>query len=74
MLEYGTNNIKVDVNVDGWAVVSGTLNIVGYNKLSDFMERDVSKFIKLVDANRGARYYKFIMINKDKIVGVYESN
>ncbi|MDX1285977.1 MAG: hypothetical protein R3182_13240 [Draconibacterium sp.] len=52
--------------------MTGKINIVGFSRLSEFLEKDDSKYLKLIDVVLGGAQYTFFMLDKQKIVGFYE--
>lgn len=67
--EYAINNVKVKIILENSKVITGTVNIVGYNRFSDFIEQEKVQYLKLKDVTFAGNPYKFIMINRNKIIG-----
>jgi len=70
--KYGTQYVSIFILLTSGQKMTGKINIVGFNKLSEFLEKDESKYLKLIDVTLGGAQYKFFMLDKQKIVGFYE--
>jgi len=69
---YATDNIEIKIILDGNKILVGTVNMLGYDRFSDFIELDDSRFLKLSKVILGGNKYNFLMLNKSKILGYLE--
>lgn len=67
--KWAVQNLKIKIVLDDTKILIGTVNMVGFDRFSDFIEKDNSKFLKLTNVTLGGTNYPFMMLNKFKILG-----
>ena len=69
MPSYPTKETKVKIKLSNGGTLTGIINTVGYDRLSDFIEKSESKFIKVYKASvTGNLSTSTIILNKHHIL------
>jgi len=63
-LKISTKDVKVKLTLVNRQSITGTLNIIGYDRLSDFIEIDKGKHLKLYNATTEGNTLNFILVTK----------
>lgn len=67
-MEYTKDSIKVEVLLSNQTIINGYINIIGYDRFSDFINKDYNRFIMIYNAVKCGKGGSNIMVNKDNIV------
>jgi len=67
--EYTVENIKIKILLINGNVMIGTVNMAGYDRFSDFIEKDESNHIKLTEVTINGNKYAFMIVSKEKVLG-----
>ncbi len=60
------NETEVKITIEGNKVITGLVNIDGFDRFSDFIEHN-EKNIKIFNGSVGDNKFKFLIIPKDKV-------
>lgn len=71
-MQYETKNVKAKIILDDEKVISGTVNVAGYNRFSDFIENEKTDHLKLTNVTIDGSIYKFFLLNRRRIFGYYD--
>ena len=72
-LKTPKNNVKVKVRLINDKVIKGTLNISGYERLSDFLNNNNNTtYLSLYESVYNAEQNGFVLINKNNILFIVE--
>jgi sRNA-binding regulator protein Hfq len=68
MTDYPTKETKVKIKLINGGNLTGVINTVGYDRLSDFFEKSGSTFIKVYKASVTGSENSTIILNKVNIL------
>ncbi len=68
MPDYPTKETKVKIKLINGGYLTGVINTVGYERLSDFFEQSDSTFIKVYKASITENENSTIILNKINII------
>ncbi len=68
MPEYPTKETKVTIKLVNGGNLTGVINTVGYDRLSDFFEKSGSSFVKVYKASVTGSENATIILNKANIL------
>ncbi len=71
MTDYPTKETKVKIKLINGGSLTGVINTVGYDRLSDFFEKSDSTFIKVYKASVTESENSTIILNKANILYIY---
>ena len=74
MLKYATENKRVRVLLINDKFMSGDINIVGFERLSDFINNNKDSHISLTNVMLNGKSHSFMMLNKNNVIGYFEEN
>ncbi|MFU8769928.1 MAG: hypothetical protein ACNA7H_09345 [Desulfotignum sp.] len=72
-MQYETKNVKTKIILDNEKIISGTVNVAGYDRFSDFIENEKTDHLKLTDVTIDGSKYKFLLLNRKTIFGYYDT-
>lgn len=72
-VEYVTENIKIKVLLVTDKILTGSINISGFNRFSDFIINSNEDHIKLTDVTLNGKNYPFMLLNKSSILGYFNA-
>ena len=73
MLKYATENKRVRVLLINDKFMSGDINIVGFERLSDFINNNKDSHISLTNVMLNGKH-SFMLLNKNNVIGYFEEN
>ena len=68
MTDYPTKETKVKIKLVNGSNITGAINTVGYDRLSDFFEKSDSTFLKVYKASVTGSENSTIILNKVNIL------
>ena len=68
MPDYPTKETKVKIKLINGGKLTGVINTVGYDRLSDFFEKSGSTFVKVYKASVTGNKNTTIILNKSNIL------
>ncbi|MCP3899569.1 MAG: hypothetical protein GY707_07645 [Desulfobacteraceae bacterium] len=74
MPEYPTKETKVTIKLVNGGNLTGVINTVGYDRLSDFFEKSTSNFVKIYKASVTGSENATIILNKANILYILPIN
>jgi len=74
MSEYSTENKRIKVLLTNDKFMSGDINIVGFKRLSDFINNNNDTHLSLTNVMLNGKSHSFMMLNKNNVIGYFEEN
>lgn len=70
---YSVNNINVKILLINEKYLTASVNIIGFERFSDFINDMKEDHLKLTNVILNGKEYPFMLLNKNHVIGYFEN-